>query len=119
MSFRMLRGLCGCARRSPRLLPRVLGHSSVRARTDLPVAEQGPGVRGDFRSVRSIVGVGANVIVERVDRQHSIFLSAERLTTGQLQRPPALDGGGEGALVEVVELAADGDALGEAGHLDV
>ncbi len=35
-----------------------------------------------------------------------------------LHLPPRLEGGGEGAVVEVFELAADGHPLGEAGDRD-
>src|SRR5436853_7561232 len=37
---------------------------------------------------------------------------------GELHRPAGGEGGGEGAFVEVVEFAADGDAVGEARHGD-
>src|SRR5262245_31833515 len=52
------------------LLRRVFRYRTVQARTNLSIAEQDPSVRGNFRAVRSIVGMGANSIVERMDRQH-------------------------------------------------
>jgi hypothetical protein len=37
--------------------------------------------------------------------------------SGDSKRRAAVHGGGERAVVEIVELAADGDAMSEAGHL--
>jgi hypothetical protein len=52
------------------LLQRVLGYGTVQARTNLSIAEQDSRVRGNFHGVRSMVGMGADSIVERMDRKH-------------------------------------------------
>jgi hypothetical protein len=70
------------------LFYRVLGYRTIQARANLSVAEQNPTVRGDFYAVRSIVGMGANSIVERMDSQHrgipSQQLDAAGVATGAI-----------------------------------